>query len=92
MDNVYHVRWLGSGWQVCDQNDRLLSEPTLAQADAVVHAKELARRDGSAQIVVHNEAGTVVSEFFYQRNDRQALAYDDTNPSLAASHPARRNG
>jgi hypothetical protein len=90
MDNVYHVRWFGSGWRVCDEQDHALTEPTLAQADAVVHAKDLARRDGSAQIVVHDEAGSVVSEFFYQRAEREALAYDATNPSLAASRPARR--
>ena len=90
MDNVYHVRWLGSGWQVCDRDDRVLSDPMQVQADAVVHAKELARRDGSAQIIVHDQAGSVLSEFFYQHNERGALAYDDTNPSLAASRPARR--
>ena len=90
MANVYHVRWFGSGWQVCDQDDRTLSESRYSQADAVIRAKELARRDGSAQIVVHDEAGSVVSEFVYEREEREALAYDDAPPTMAASHPAKR--
>ncbi len=61
-----------------------------SQADAVAHAKELARRDGSGQIVVYNESGTVLSEFFYQREERSSLAYDDNVPTMAASHPATR--
>ena len=90
MDGVYHVRWMGTGWEVQDRSGKSVSEPRMAQADAVVHAKELARRDGSAQIIVHDQTGTVVSEFFYQRAERGALAYDDASPSLAASRPARK--
>ena len=62
----------------------------MTQAEAVMHAKQLARRDGSAQIIVHDEAGTVLSEFFYQRAERTALAYDDSSPSLAASRPVTK--
>ena len=89
MDAVFHVRWMGSGWEVLDRANKSLSEPRMAQADAVMHAKELARREGSGQIIVHDMAGTVVSEFFYQRAERSALAYDDASPSLAASRPVR---
>ena len=91
MDKVYHVRWVSSGWRVCDEH-ATVSEPRYSQADAVMHAKELARRDGSAQIVVHDELGTVVSEFFYQREERKALDYDDAPPSLAATHADKRTG
>jgi len=90
MDAVFHVRWMGSGWEVQDRAGKTLSEPQMAQADAVMHAKELARRDGSGQIIVHDMAGTVVSEFIYQRAERSALAYDDASPSLAASRPERK--
>ena len=92
MDNVYHVRWFGSFWQVCDGGGRTVSEPRFAQADAVMHAKELAKRDGVAQIVVHDEAGSVVSEFFYEREEREALAYDDAPPTMAATHADKRTG
>jgi hypothetical protein len=92
MDAVYHVRWMGSAWEVLDRRGRTVSEPRMAQADAVMHAKQLAKRDGSAQIIVHDMAGTVVSEFIYQRGERAALAYDDAPPSLAASHPAHKRG
>jgi hypothetical protein len=40
------------------------------QADAVVHAKELARRTGGAYIVVSDERGALASEFFYQGEQR----------------------
>lgn len=81
---------MGTGWEVQNRDGATLSEPRMAQADAVMHAKELARRDGSGQIIVHDMAGTVVSEFFYQRGERSALAYDDSTPSLAASRPERK--
>ena len=91
MDKVYHVRWISSGWHVCDKNDCTLSEPTYTQAAAVMRAKELARRDGSAQIIVHDEAGSVVSEFFYEREEREALAYDNAPPTMAATHADKRS-
>jgi len=90
MEGAYHVRWMGSGWDVQDRAGKSLSEPRMAQADAVMHAKQLAKRDGSAQIIVHDMTGTVVSEFFYQRGERAALAYDDSSPSLAASRPVTK--
>jgi hypothetical protein len=90
MDGVYHVRWMGSGWEVQNRTGKSVSEPRMTQADAVVHAKELARREGAAQIIVHDRNGTVLSEFFYQRGERDALAYDDSSPSFAASRPAHK--
>jgi hypothetical protein len=91
MSNVYHVRWYGSGWQVRDQHDRTLSRPSYCQADGVIRAKELARHDGSAEIVVHDERGTVTSDFFYGTEEREALAYDDAPPTMAATHADRRD-
>ncbi|HEY1959179.1 MAG TPA: DUF2188 domain-containing protein [Polyangiaceae bacterium] len=90
MNGVFHVRWMGTGWEVQDRKGKSLSEPRMAQAEAVMHAKELARREGTGQIIVHDMAGTVVSEFFYQRAERSALAYDDASPSFAASRPVRK--
>jgi hypothetical protein len=85
---VYHVHSIDGGWGVFDRRNRSVSEIMRTQADAVVHAKELARRDGSAQIVVHDAHGKVASEFFYQREERASLAYDDSAPTAAASHAA----
>jgi hypothetical protein len=87
--SVYRVRAVDGSWQVFDRAERGVSERTLSQADAVVHAKELARDEGSAQIIVHDRYGNVVSEFVYQREERPSLAYDDSAPSTAASHPAK---
>jgi hypothetical protein len=86
---VYRVRSVDGAWQVLDREDRRVSDRMRVQADAVAHAKELARRDGSAQIIVHDEHGKVMSEFIYQREERPALAYDDSTPMTAASHAAR---
>jgi hypothetical protein len=38
---------------------------------------------------VHGERDTVTSEFFYQRDERSALASDDSTRTMAASRPAR---
>lgn len=66
-------------------------EPFRTPGDAVIHAKELSRhvRDG-AQICVYDEAGKVLSELFYQHDERPALDRDDSLASYAASSPARR--
>ena len=86
--HVYRVRSSDGGWVVLDRDENIASERMRTQADAVAHAKELARRDGSAQIIVYDAHGGVASEFFYQREERPALAYDDSTRTTAASHAA----
>ena len=86
--HVYRVRTLDGGWEVLDRAGDRVSEPMRTQADAVAHAKELARRDGGAQILVYDEHRKLTSEFFYQPEERASLAYDDSVPSMAATHPA----
>jgi hypothetical protein len=83
---VYSIRSIDGGWEVFDREERCLSERMRNQSDAVAHAKELARRDGSAQIIVYDAHGKIASEFIYQREERPALAYDDSTPMTAASH------
>lgn len=87
---VYRVRTLDGDWIVVDRDDRPVSDRMRTQTDAVVHAKELARRDGIAQIVVYDLEGQVMSEFFYEREERPALEFDDSSPVTAASHVASR--
>jgi CBS domain-containing protein len=89
---VYHVKSVNGDWEVVGRDGRRVSETFGAQVDAVIHAKELARRDGSAQIIVHRRDGTIASEFIFQREERSALSHDETIPTLAASQPvhARR--
>ena len=71
--------------------DNMAVEPFRTPADAVIHAKELARREPQgAQISVYDDAGTRVSEFFYQRDERGSLDWDNSVRSMAASRPARR--
>lgn len=89
---VYSVRSIDGGWEVFDRDDRCVSERMRVQADAVAHAKELAVRDGSAQIIIHDEHGKVMSEFIYQREERPSLAYDDSTPMTAASHATTTGG
>lgn len=84
---IYRVRSVDGDWEVFDRAGRHVSERMRNQTDAVAHSKELARRDGSAQIIVYDEQGHLVSEFFYQREERPSLAYDDSAPTTAASHP-----
>jgi hypothetical protein len=83
---VYRVRSVDGGWEVFDREDRRVSERMSVQADAVAHAKELARHDGAAQVIVHDAHGKVMSEFVYQREERPSLACDDSTPMTAASH------
>lgn len=85
---VYHVRSVNGGWEVFDRDGNKLTEQMLTQADAVIHAKELARRASGAQIIVHGEGERIVSEFFYQEDERSALFNDDSVRSIAASQPA----
>lgn len=84
---AYHVKSLDGDWAVFDRAGRRLTEPLRTQGDAVVHAKELARAAGSAQVIVHSQDGSVVSEFFHLREERSALDRDDTLPTIAASRP-----
>jgi hypothetical protein len=84
---AYHVKSLDGEWAVFDRAGRRLTEPLRTQGDAVVHAKELARAAGAAQVIVHSADGSVVSEFFHLRDERSALDRDDTLPTLAASRP-----
>lgn len=84
---VYRVQSVDGGFEVFDREGKRVSERLMTQADAVIHAKELARRAGSAQIIVYGERGKVLSEFFYQRDERSTLASDDSVRSMAASHP-----
>ena len=84
---VYRIRSVDGSWEVFDHAEHSVSERLRSQVDAVAHAKELARRDGSAQIIVYDEQGALASEFFYERQERPALAYDDNVPTMAASHP-----
>ncbi len=86
-DPVYRVRPIDGGWEVFDRHDHCVSERMFTQGDAVGHAKELARHDGSAQIIVYGDRGKVQSEFFYQREERASLGYDDSVPSVAATRP-----
>jgi len=89
---VFHIRWIEDGWEVRDRRNRRVStERVYTQAEAVIHAKEHARNAGSAQIIVHDVDGNVTSDFFYQRNEREALARDDSVPTMAASQPAHHH-
>lgn len=85
---VYRVRSVDGDWVIQDRDGRALSDRIRTQTDAVLHAKELARRDGIGQIVVYDPDGHVISEFFYERTERPALEYDDASPMIAASRPA----
>jgi hypothetical protein len=87
---VYRIRAWAGGWGVFHGDANEAVEPLRTQGDAVAHAKELARRSASgAQILVYAEDGRLLSEFFYQRDERDALRVDDSVPSVAASGPAR---
>lgn len=88
---AYSVRPWAGGWGVFVGDANAADEPFRTAGDAVAHAKELARHSASgAQIRVSNEAGTLLSEFFYQEAERISLERDGTVPSIAASRPARR--
>ena len=88
---VYRVRAWAGGWGVFDDGAKQAVEPFRTQGDAVAHAKELARRSAEgAQILAYAEDGELISEFFYQRDEREPLRTgDDAVPSVAASAPAK---
>lgn len=83
---AYRVRSVDGAWIVFDRDEHPLSDRMRTQTDAVAHAKELARRDGIGQIIVYDLDGRVMSEFFYERDERPALEFDDGSPLAAASH------
>ncbi len=85
---VYRVRKVDLGWEVFNRQERSVSKPMRSKSDAVAHAKELARHEGSGQVIVYDANGHIASEFFYQREERPSLAYDDSTPTVAASHAA----
>jgi CBS domain-containing membrane protein len=88
---AYDARPWAGGWGVFVGDTSVVGEPLRAAADAVAHAKDLARHSaGGAQIRVIDGSGTLVSEFFYLDEERAALERDGTVPSIAASRPARR--
>jgi hypothetical protein len=89
---VYRIRPWAGGFAVYADDAIANEDPFPAAADAVAHAKELARgTPGGAQVVVHAEDGSVLSEFFYEPEERDALDRDDSTRSIAASRPARRH-
>lgn len=91
MSPVFRVRPWASGWGVFEDEEPKTVEPLRGEADAVSHAKELARRiPGGAQICVYGANGALASEFFYQHDERPSLDRDDSVASFAASKPVRR--
>jgi hypothetical protein len=89
-DEAFHVRPIAGGWGVFTRDGNPLCEPLRARVDAVIHAKELARRAGLAQILVYAEDGRLDSEFFYGSDERGVLIDDDSLSSRAASRPAHQ--
>jgi hypothetical protein len=88
-EKVYRVRTWAGGWGVFDDGTKEAVEPFRTQGDAVAHAKELARHSGrGAQILVYATDDKLVSEFFYQHDERASLRGDDAIASIAASAPA----
>jgi hypothetical protein len=90
----YDVRPWAGGWGVFVGEERAAVEPFVAAADAIVHAKQLARRKGEgAHILVHAEDGKLLSEFFYQPEEREILEdADGRTRSMAATGFVRREG
>ncbi len=86
-DKSFHIRSSDGGWAVFTPSGASVSETLRTRADAVIHAKQLAQREGMAQILIYGEDGSLESEFFYGRDERRSLATDDSVSSLAASRP-----
>ena len=70
---TYYVKLGGTGWEVWSGLAHRVSEAIGRQIDAILRAKALARRDGHAKIVVHDEGGGVLSEFVYQRTETRTI-------------------
>lgn len=89
--SLYRVIHIDGGWTVVDHSGARVTGLLQTPGDGVVRAKELAMRDGSAQIVVEDGNGRVVSDFMHQREERPSLHDDDSgDDSLFASRPATR--
>lgn len=89
---LYRVIYADGGWTVVDHQGKRLSVLLDTTGDAVARAKDLAVRAGSAQIVVCDRDGKVVSDFMHQREERPSLRGDDTtDDSLFGSRPATRH-
>jgi hypothetical protein len=90
-NEIFRVKAAEGGWCVFTRDGSRVSDLMHSQSDAVVHAKELATRCGSAQIVIYNPGGQVQSEFIYQREERASLSHDDSAPTMAATHVAHKS-
>ena len=73
---VYRIRSEDGGWDVIDGKGARVAAGLRAQSDAIAHAKELAKKNGSAEIVVYDDQGAVASQFFYMSKERSSLATD----------------
>jgi len=89
-DDVFRVKAADGGWGVFTRDGHRVSELMHTQSDAVVHAKQLAQRSGSAQVVIFDAKGKLESEFIYQREERPSLSRDDAFPTTAATHVAHK--
>jgi len=91
-EQQFRVVYQGGLWLVLDRAGHRLSDPLSTQEDGVVRAKLLARDAGSADIVVEDDRGRVVSEFVYQREERPSLERDDASyDSYAATRTVERS-
>ncbi len=89
---LYRVIHIDGGWTVVDHSGNRLTGLLQTPADGVIRAKELAVRDGSAQIVVQDRDGRVVSDFMHQREERPSLVDDDSpDDSMFGSHAVTRS-
>jgi hypothetical protein len=88
--DVFLVKSVAGGYEVFDRRGQRLSHGPQEKADAVIHAKELAR-PGGAHVLVYAVNGDLESEFFYQEEEREALDRDDSTSSFAASQPAHHH-
>jgi len=66
MRPLFQVKYADRSWHVVDRNGESTCEPVSAQIDAVLRAKALARREGSAEIVVYGERNDVLGRFSYE--------------------------
>jgi hypothetical protein len=85
MDPVYRIRPWAEGWGVfASRGEDIPVSPELMRtsADAVAHARELARRAGGGFIVVFDEDGRIRSELFQVPDHHHEMI-----PSLAMSEP-----
>ncbi len=69
---VFHVTKDGDTWQVKKRGAKRASSRHDTKADAVERGRQLAKRTGLGQLIVHKQDGKIQTEYTYGNDPRRS--------------------